>query len=184
MLLDFDIEKAIAAAAYLVSKQGGKESMFFLVKKLYFADRSALINWGNSITGDELASLPSGPVVSRIYDLMKGIGTERNLKLWNDAIARQGNTISIKHYPDDGSLSEREIEALEKSRRTIDGIRGIKVSDWFHKNCPEWTDPGRSSIPIDPSQILRIANKSEEEIRQLEHANDELRILNCLLGAQ
>src|SRR5271157_3955166 len=171
MLLDFDINKAVAAASYLVSQQGGKDSMFFLVKKLYYADRSALINWGNSITGDELSSLPSGPIVSRIYDLMKAKGTPQHLKLWNEAIKRQGNTISLNKDPGDGALSEREKEMLEKSRRTIDSIHGMTVSQWLHKNCPEWTDPGRSSSPIDPSQILRIAQKTEEEIRQLEHTN-------------
>jgi Protein of unknown function (DUF4065) len=183
MLLDFDINKAIAAASFILKRQGGQESMFFLVKKLYYADRTALICWGNSITGDELASLPSGPIVSHIYDLMKGQGTEKNLRLWNAAIKRAGNTMSLTGDPNDGALSEREKDVLEKSRNTINNIRGVKVSTWFHKNCPEWTDPGRSSSPIDPSQILRIAHKTEEEIRELEHANEELRLLTCLLGS-
>ncbi|HEY1657597.1 MAG TPA: Panacea domain-containing protein [Candidatus Sulfotelmatobacter sp.] len=183
MLLDFDIRKAIAASSFILQRQGGRDSMFFLVKKLYYADRTALICWGNSITGDELSSLPSGPIVSHIYDLMKGSGSALNLKLWDAAIKREGNTISLKSGSLEGPLSEREKEVLEKSRETINNIRGIKVSTWFHDNCPEWTDPGHSSSPIDPSQILRIAHKTEEEIRKLEHANEELRLLNCLLGS-
>jgi hypothetical protein len=184
MLLDFDINKAIAATAYLISRQGGSESMFILLKKLYYADRSALIKWENSITGDEFASLEKGPIVSGIYDLMKGKGSPRDLALWNEAIKRDGNTISLKNYSDAGVLSEREKEMLESSRQTIDGIKGVLISTWLHENCPEWQNPGNSSIPIDPSTILRKANKTEEEIREIEHANGELRTLSRLLGTR
>jgi Protein of unknown function (DUF4065) len=184
MLLDFNIDKAIAAAAYVIECQGGTEDMFTLVKKLYYADRSALIRWGNSITGDALASLPKGPIVSGIYNLMKGIGTEADLIRWNDVIQRQEPfTIVLRKHPDKGVLSQREKEVLEESRRTIAAIRG-SIPKWLHKNCPEWKDPGTSSIPIDPSVILRLAKRSEEEIRQIEETNEELRFLNHLLGAR
>lgn len=184
MLLDFDIKKAIAAAAYLIERNGGTEDMFVLLKKLYYADRSALISWGRSITGDELASLEKGPVVSGIYDLLKGKGTEENLIQWNDVIERQEDfKIVLRKEANKGVLSEREIEVLENSRTTIDGIRG-SISKWLHKQCPEWKDPGNSSAPIDPSTILRIAKKNEEEIRQIEEANEEIRFLHYLLGAR
>jgi len=184
MLLDFDIKKAIAAAAYLIEREGGTEDMFVLVKKLYYADRSALIIWGKSITGDELASLKKGPIVSGIYDLLKGKGTEADLIQWNDVIQRKEDfKIVLRKGADKDVLSEREIAVLEKSRKTIDGIRG-SIPKWLHENCPEWKDPGTSSAPIDPSTILRIAKKSEEEIRQIEEANEELRFLNYLLGAR
>jgi hypothetical protein len=184
MLLEFDINKAIAAAAYLIEGKGGTEDMFPLVKKLYFADRSALIRWGQSITGDALASLEKGPIVSGIYDLLKGKGTEKNLIEWNDVIQRkEEHTIVLRKVPSKGLLSEREKEVLDESRKTIDAIRG-SIPEWFHKNCPEWEDPGSSSIPIDPSRILRIAKKSEEEIRQIEEANEEIRVLNLLLGTR
>jgi Protein of unknown function (DUF4065) len=184
MLLEFNIDKAIAAAAHLIENEGGSDDMFVLIKKLYFADRSALIRWGNSITGDALASLEKGPVVSGIYDLLKGKGTEDNLIRWNDVIQRKDSfKIVLRKKPDKGVLSEREKEVLEESRKTIDGIRG-SIPNWLHKNCPEWTNPGRSSSPIDPSTILRIAKKSEEEILRVEEANEELRFLNYLLGAR
>lgn len=182
MLLNFDIDKAIAAASYLIERQGGKDSMFIMLKKLYYADRIALIKWGSPITGDKLASLEKGPIVSGIYDLLKGRGTQKDLIKWNDAIQRAQNTVSVRKQSSQGLLSEREKQALEESRRTINGIRG-SVADWLHKHCPEWSDPGRSSRPIDPSTILRIAKKSEEEIRSLEEANEEIRILRRLVAA-
>jgi hypothetical protein len=183
MMLDFKIDKAIAANDYLIERKGGADDMFPLIKKLYYADRSALIRWGNSITGDSLASLEKGPIVSGIYDLMKGKGTEKDQIRWNNAIQRkEPHSIVVRKEPNRGVLSEREIEVLEESRATIDAIRG-SIPKWLHKHCPEWTDPGHSSVPIDPSTILRLAKKTEEEIRRLEEANEELRFLNYLLNA-
>ena len=37
----------------LIEKEGGTENMFPLLKKLYYADRTALIEWGQSITEDK-----------------------------------------------------------------------------------------------------------------------------------
>lgn len=185
MLLDFNIDKAIAATAYLLEQEGGSDDMFPLIKKLYYADRSALIAWGDSITGDRLASLKKGPIVSMIYNLMKGEGREENQILWDNAITReQPHTIRIRKEVNRGVLSQREMEELEKSRVVINGIRGETIADWLHRNCPEWTDPGDSSSPIDPSTILRLANKNEEEIRSVEEANDEIRFVKSLLDVR
>jgi hypothetical protein len=186
MLLDFNVNKSLAATAYLIRRQGGSDTMFFLLKKLYYADRSSLICWGNTITGDEMASMEKGPILSRIYDLMKGKNNADrvHLALWDDAMSRRGNTITVRAYPDEGFLSEREKEVLEHSRLTINGIKGQLVSDWLHDNCPEWENPGKSSIPIDPSEILRLANKTEEQIRNTELANEELRTLSRLMGSR
>jgi Protein of unknown function (DUF4065) len=180
MPLDFDVKKAIGATAYLIEREGGTAGMFVLLKSLYYADRSALINWGKPITGDSFASLDKGPIVAGIYDLLKGKGSEKELAEWNDVITRDENSISTRKRADTTVLSEREIEILEHARSMIRGIQG-PIADWLHKNCPEWEDPHGSSIPIDPSQILRQAGKSEEEIRSTEEANEEIRLLNHIL---
>ncbi|TAM82045.1 MAG: DUF4065 domain-containing protein [Acidobacteria bacterium] len=183
MLLDFEINKAVAASAYLISREGGEQGMFVLIKKLYYADRLALIKWGRSITGDSFASLAKGPIVSRIYDLLKGKGAENDLIEWNDVILRKGNKITLRKRAYTGALSQRELEALDEAAETINGIKG-SIADWLHKNCPEWQDPHGSSKPIDPSQILRVAKKSEEHIRRVEEDNEEIRFMNYLLGTR
>lgn len=184
MLLDFNIDKSIAATGFLLELEGGTDDMFPLIKKLYYADRSALIGWGQPITGSKLASLEKGPIVSAIYDLLKGKGTEEDLIKWNNFIhRRQPYTIELRKAPDKGLLSKRERGVLEEARRTIAAIRG-SIPKWLHKNCPEWSDPGKSSSPIDPSTILRLAKKSEEEIRRLEEANEEIRFLKFLISAR
>ncbi len=182
MLLNFDINKAIAATAYLIERKGGSDDMFCVIKKLYLADRTALIRWGNSITGDRLASMKQGPIVSGIYDLLKGKGKQDDQILWNDVIVlKPPYTIMTRKAANEGVLSVREKEVLDEAQQTIDSIRG-SISKWLHKNCPEWTNPGKSSMTIDPSMILRHADKSEEDIRRIEEANEELRLMNYLLS--
>ncbi len=168
MLLDFDMKKAIGATA----------SMFVLLTALYYADRSALINRGKPINGDPFASLDQGPIVTGIYGLLKGKGSQKDLI--EDVIRRDENSISTRKQADATVLSEREIEILEHAGSMIRGIRG-PIADWLHQNCAEREDPHGSSILIDPSQILRQAGKSEEEIRSTEEANEEIRLLNHIL---
>jgi uncharacterized phage-associated protein len=184
MLLDFNIDKAIAATAYIIERDGGKSDMFPLIKKLYYSDRSALVAWGNSVTGDSLASLEKGPIVSTIYNLLKGQGKEEDQIKWDSVIQRnQPYSISLRKEANIGVLSQRELEMLEESRKTINAIRG-SIPDWLHRNCPEWENPGRSSSPIDPSTILRLSEKTEEEIQRLEQANEERRFIHALLSAR
>jgi uncharacterized phage-associated protein len=119
MLLDFDIKKAIAAAAFFIEREHGTEDMYVLLKKLYWADRLALLKWGKPITGDSFASLDKGPIVSGIYNLMKGKGLQKDLILWNDVISRgEDYKITLRKEADRGALSEREIEVLEEARKT------------------------------------------------------------------
>jgi hypothetical protein len=139
-----------------------------------------LINRGKPINGDPFASLDQGPIVTGIYGLLKGKGSEKDLIEWNDVIRRDENSISTRKQADATVLSEREIEILEHAGSMIRGIRG-PIADWLHQNCAEWEDPHGRSILIDPSQILRQAGKSEEEIRSTEEANEEIRLLNHIL---
>ncbi|MFZ0914468.1 MAG: Panacea domain-containing protein [Candidatus Korobacteraceae bacterium] len=184
MLLNFDIDKAIAATAYIIERDGGRSDMFPLIKKIYLADRSALIKWGKSITGDSFAALEKGPIVSNIYNLMKQEGEESEQIQWDNVIQKKKPYwIVLRKCAESGVLSEQEKEVLEEARNTINAIRG-SIPKWVHKNCPEWTDPGHSSTPIDPSTILRLANKSEEEIQRLEETNEELRFLSRLLATR
>jgi hypothetical protein len=185
MLLDFDIQKTIAAVAYLVQKEGGQLDVFLALKTLYVADKDALVQWGKTITGDSFVSMDKGPVLSATYNLFKGKGSESDQTLWNAHISERTNhSVHLLHDFDLGILSEREIEALESARMQIKSMPPWRVARWLHDNCPEWQDPHGSSIPIDPSSILRIAGKSEEEIRQIEEANESLRFAKLLLGVR
>lgn len=183
MLLDFDINKTIAAMAFLVQKGNGEADMFLSLKTLYLADKEALVNWGKTITGDSFASLPKGPVLSKVYNLFKGEAGGQDQQLWDACFSeRVNNAVHLLKEVDIGVLSERELEVLELARATINEMAPWDVADWLHKTCPEWQDPHGHSTPIDPSIILRNSGKSEDEIRLIESSNDSIRFARTVLG--
>jgi uncharacterized phage-associated protein len=71
MKLLFNEAKATQAAARLLKLRGGSMSYIKLMKLLYLADREALIRWGRPITTDRYVSMDNGPVLSRIYNLIR-----------------------------------------------------------------------------------------------------------------
>ncbi|HEY6348320.1 MAG TPA: hypothetical protein VI636_02820 [Candidatus Angelobacter sp.] len=114
----------------------------------------------------KFASLAKGPIVSGIYNLMKGEGAEPDQIRWDDVIVRQEPfTITTRKPAHKGVLSEREKEVLDEAAQTIDEIRG-SIPKWLHKYCPEWTDPGKSSVPIDPSTILQMTTIASTDFWQ------------------
>jgi len=182
MVLDFDIEKTIAAVAYLAQKEDRDLDVFLTLKTLYVADKDALIQWGKTVTGDSFVSMDNGPVPSTTYNLFKGEGPSSKQSVWDSAIsARVNHTVHLLREVNLDVLSEREIEALESARLQIKSMPPWRIARWLHDSCPEWQDPHGSSIPIDPNVILRSAGKTEEEIRQIEEANYEINMLNQLL---
>lgn len=185
MLLDFDIEKTIAAVAYLVQKEGGELDVFLALKTLYVADKDALIQWGKTITGDSFVSMDKGPVLSKTYNLFKGEGPQHEQTIWNAQISERVNhTVRLLREVSLDALSEREIEALESARLQIKSMPAWRVARWLHDNCPEWQDPHGSSIPIDPNVILRTAGKTEEEIQGIEESNQAVQFAKYILGSR
>jgi hypothetical protein len=182
MLFDFDIQKTLAAVAYLIQKEGGEVNFFLALKMLYVADKDALIQWGKPITGDDLVSMDKGPVLSKTYNFFKGTGPEDEQALWNSAITeRVHHVVRLIREVDLGLLSEREVEALESGRQQINSMPPWRVARWLHDTCPEWQDPHGSSIPIDPKVILRNAGKTEQEIKQIEQSNEAFVFAKFLL---
>lgn len=174
----FDLEKAITASAYLCKKAGGKLDILKLIKMLYWADRLALQRWMRSITGDAMVSMTNGPVLSRIYNLADGKTTtklghslhnEKDLETWravfrprNHTSGTEQHSIQLLKEVENEVLSEAEIEALDQAFATISKVRG-KLSDWMHKNCPEWEDPSGSQKSINPKKIFIAGGASEKD---------------------
>jgi uncharacterized phage-associated protein len=70
----FNIEKAIQAVAALLHFHGSKEMSYLrMLKLLYIADRETLKETGRPITGDRIVAMEHGPVLSSVYDLIKGV---------------------------------------------------------------------------------------------------------------
>jgi hypothetical protein len=180
----FDIEKAIAASAYIIQKGGGRFDVFALIKTMYLANRISLVKYGRSITGDHLASLDKGPVVSDTFHLIQKSSRAKpeHQARWNQFISeRQSHVLRLLKTPDLGYLSVRENSILDEAFKTISEIPPYWLSSWTHEHFPEWKNPKGSSTAIDPAEILKAEKKSNEEIAEIEEEVNSLSALDALL---
>jgi uncharacterized phage-associated protein len=165
-------KKAAQAAAFLVKKHGGKMNLMVLLKLLYLADRTSLIQSGVPITGDTMVSMPHGPVLSQIYDSMK---MPMDGDPWCDYLSeRNGYDIDlVKEAPEDDELSRYEIGILSDVHKNYGHLQWFEIRKLTH-DLPEWTDPNGGSLVIDPAEILRAEGKTEAEIERISRTADEI----------
>jgi uncharacterized phage-associated protein len=186
MTFRFDIDKALAATAYLIQKAGGRFDVFVLIKTLYYADRTAFIKYGRPITGDKFVSMDKGPVLSKIFDLIRGkeiAGDAHALAKWRKFVAeRESHLLRLKETPELGFLSVREMEVLDEAFRTISEIPPYWLAEWTHQVMPEWEDPKGSSKAIDLVKILKGAKKSDKEIAEIDEELASINSLKALLA--
>ena len=161
----FDERKAAHAAAYLLSLHDGRMSYIKLIKLMYLADRRAFLETGYPITGAAMVSMPKGPVLSEVYDLITW-GEEAESP-WSELISAPSNwEVSLKRTPDLKQLSEYEVEVLDAVFAEFGRWDRWALVRYTH-DLPEWRDPGESSFPIDARVILREAGRSDEDIEDV-----------------
>ncbi|HTT63909.1 MAG TPA: Panacea domain-containing protein [Bryobacteraceae bacterium] len=145
-----------------------------LVKLLYLADREALIRWGRPVTTDCYISTGSGPVVSRIYDLIRNEPAPNSARIWAKFISGPVDyEVRLLDDPGSSELSVAEQQLIDE----VFGEHG-RESRWalvdYTYGLPEWTHPDGGARPIEYRDILRAAHKTEAEISAVE---DELESL-------
>ena len=167
----FNERRSTQAAAFLVSRNGGTMNYMKLIKLLYLADRTALLRWQQPITGDKYYSMPRGPVVSTILDIISNGPNPHENGYWSHA---------IKKSPDDGyavtavapveydDLSAREKRLLTDIDEHFKAFDQWAMVDYCHKNLPEWNDPQGPSAQITVEEIIRAGSPTatEEEIQE------------------
>lgn len=180
----FDEKKATQVAAYLLWKRGGEMAYLKLMKMMYLAEKKYLLKYGDSLMGDQMVSMPRGPVLSSVCDLFKG---NRN-KYWDSWIKNPGNnnlalvdSVKVKKCNpldtfDELSTAEKKIldyvfdKCGNKNRWNLVGrLHNQKI-------CPEWENPYGSSYPITRRSLLMKNGKSEQEteaiLRSLEESEE------------
>src|SRR6266498_4606701 len=109
MVLRFNEKRAVEAAARLLKLRGGRMSYLKLIKMLYFLDREALLKWGRPVTTDRYVSMDNGPVVSRIYDLIREEPAPGTDPIWRHYIsAPQEWEVVLLAEPETDELSHVE----------------------------------------------------------------------------
>jgi uncharacterized phage-associated protein len=149
-----DERKATQVAAFFLKESDNYMRDFIkLVKLVYLADREALLELGYTLTKGTHYSLPKGPIVSEVYDWLKGrlIG-----EFWNQHIRRSGKYgVKLERDPGIGLLAESHILILRRVQKEYGNMRTWKLV----KNVealPEYRKPTgkRKSRPIQYVRIL------------------------------
>jgi len=163
----FKEKKSAEAAAHLLMRHNGTLNYMVLIKLLYLADRQALVDSGMPITGDQPFSLPHGPVLSKILDLIN-MGREDGASPWFEYITepQNYNVSLVQRPPSSSELSEYELRVLDVIDEQFGRLDKWMLRDLTHK-LPEWVDPNGSSIPIRIETILESADKSQAEIERI-----------------
>lgn len=158
----FKLRKAIQATAFLLRQAGPSHSKSYLriIKLLYIADRESLRTRGRPITGDFVVAMKHGPVVSRIYDLVRGHDPESDE--WDAFIERSDYKIRLAQDPGSDELSTAEIDILQRVWNQHLAMGDWDIVEETHE-FPEWqkNDPGASSKPIPLEDILEAVGRHD-----------------------
>ena len=177
----FNELKATQAVARLLQLRGGSMSYVKLVKLLYLADREALIRWGRPITTDCYVSMDIGPVVSRIYDLIRDEPPPNLFRIWQKFISPADNyEVRLLGDPGDSELSGPERELIDEVYAQHGHHNRWTVVE-YTRSLPEWTYPDGVALPIEYGDILRAANKTELEISVVEEALETAALVERIL---
>lgn len=164
----FDERKATAAAGLLLKLAGGEMDYLPLIKLLYYADRDSLDRLGRPIIGDRYYRMRHGPVLSRVFDLIKSAYLGHPIPgPWSEHIGASGRfSVKLKAETDIGVLSRHEIEIIEEVFNRYPWSDKWALRDATHR-LPEWKDPGGSSAEISPEELLKCLGKGEDEIEEI-----------------
>jgi uncharacterized phage-associated protein len=180
MRFPFREKKSAQAAAHLLARHGGSLNYMVLIKLLYLSDRRALVESGMPITGDQPFSMPHGPVLSKILDLIN-MGREDHASVWFEYVSepRDYDVALVIPNPDTSELSEYELRVLDSVDEQFGRLDKWRLRDLTHK-LPEWVDPKGSSIPIQFKTILEASDKTKEDIERISADARELEFLESL----
>lgn len=181
MVLRFNERRATEAAASFIKLRGGRISYLKLIKLLYLLDREALLRWGRPVTTDRYVSMDNGPVVSRIYNLIREEPPPGTDPVWRHFISAPTNyEVSLTAEPEIDELSPAEESLIKEIFAKYGNLTRWNLVDLSH-DLAEWQDPKGSAIPIEYRDILRAGKKTESEIAAVEAQLEALAAAEALL---
>jgi uncharacterized phage-associated protein len=117
-----DIEKVIATAVFIASRNVPELTIGKMMKLIFLADKYHLVRYGRPITGDHYDAMNDGPVPSFAYDLFKQIVRKpftKEARALADALTIDASyqlpRFSSRAAFDADQLSQSDILALEQT---------------------------------------------------------------------
>ena len=163
-------EATAQAAALFLLKAGGPMPHLKLMKLLYIADRESYRRCGSPITGDEMVSMPHGPVLSRTLDLMKGAAPSAP-NGWSSYVCRVNqHAVTLAHGVTEetflGKLSRGDHWVIDGVWERYGGMDQWELRDLTH-TFPEWEDPRGSSRPIERYTLFKALGMTDKQAQSL-----------------
>jgi len=135
------------------------------------------------ITGDRAYSMKYGPVLSGVYDLIKGKNVDNALPLWSEYISTEENFVKLRKEPEYDYLCELAQEIIAEVYKQFGHLDPFAVAEWTH-GLPEWKKPPeKSRIPIVVDDVLRFLNKTDEDIEEIRQIEAREAYLDRVLAA-
>lgn len=158
---EFDFDKALAALAYLASRDVPALDVYKLHKLLFLADKYHLVRYGRPITGDQYVAMEYGPVPSRTYDLLKAyVEGDRD-----EAVTRLAGFLELEQqykYPrfkakaayDAALFSQSDVSALERTvelfgDKTFEELKAITHEMPAFRRAWEARPADKKSVPME-----------------------------------
>jgi uncharacterized phage-associated protein len=180
MTFRFNFIKTLQAVAVLLELDGGRMARIRLLKLLYVVDRELLAEVARPLTGARVVAMKYGPVLSQVYDLIKGEATRAGE--WGHYIHSEGYAVALQGDPGRGELSRRELEKLAEVYGRYRDNDDWELSETIHA-FEEWSRHYRegTSTSIPWQDILQAQGRGELiEIAEREEA--DRRCLDKLFG--
>lgn len=148
-------------AVLLKQKPSKVDNYMRLLKLLYIADKESYKDTGKPITGDKVVAMKRGPVLSSVYDLIKG--SHFNCSEWEKFIQKEEYDIKLAADPGNDQLCKYEIEKLQEVWDRYRHLDELDLVNETHK-FSEWikNDPGDSSKIIPLRDILEAVGRQAE----------------------
>jgi len=183
MSFRFSLDKAMQAAGVLLRMAPNHRMRHIrLLKLLYIADRTSLRETGQPITGDSVVAMRHGPVLSRVYDCVKG--EFPNQIEWDRFfLIEEPFDIQMKTSPGVGELCRYEIETLQRVSEDRALRDDWEIVDETHR-FEEWEDPGQTSTPIPYEEILKAGGRGDQIERLMAEARADLDLDRLVEGSR
>jgi uncharacterized phage-associated protein len=163
MYFRFGTRKIVEAAATLLRTEAGRRMSYLrLLKLLYIADRESLRETGRPIVGTRPVAMAQGPVLSEVYDLIKGEHSDE--PVWFEFIRKDGYEVELGKDPGVLKLSRYEIGVLTRTAEensNTDDWELVQKTHTFEEWRRNYQDGTSTTIPF--KDIIQAVGRAEDQ---------------------
>lgn len=180
--IKFNEQKSTEAASLLLHLKGGRADFWWIIKMLYLIDREAFKRWERPITYDFYKSLPYGPVVMSIYNIIKKNLPSLFWKRYIVTLPKESEVMLTGSPAKIRKLSKAEIDLINELYKEFGNRSGKELVKYTH-TLPEWRDPhDGAAIPIELPDLLTVLDYKPDEIERITSEINQEKSLDAIIG--